>query len=82
MRTLLSSNRRVASAGSLCRTCQSKLAQFCKHMTDFGSLLLWVGGSVSFAGYAVRGGKDDLILGCLQWMFALMFGIFGYLREH
>ena len=50
-------------------------------MTDFGSLLLWVSGSVSFAGYAVRGWKDDLILGCLQWMFALLFGIFGYLRE-
>ena len=53
-------------------------------MTDFGSLLLWVGGSVCFAGYAVRGGKNDLILGCLQWMFVfvLVFGIFGYLREH
>ena len=48
-------------------------------MTDFGSLLLWV--SVSFAGYAVRGGKDDLILGCFQWMLAFVFGIFGYLRE-
>ena len=47
----------MASAGSLRRTCQSNLAQLCKHMTDSGSLLLWVGGAVSFAGYAVRGGK-------------------------
>ena len=50
-------------------------------MTDSGSLLLWVGGAVSFAGYAVRGGKDDLILGCFQWILVLLFGIFGYLRE-
>ena len=71
----------MASPGSLCRTGQNKLAQLCKHMTDSGSLLLWVGGAVSFAGYAVRGGKGDLILGCFQWMFVLLFGIFGYLRE-
>jgi sodium/potassium-transporting ATPase subunit alpha len=55
--------------------------KFILELTDFFSLLLWVGGILCFVGYGLQKSKDNLYLGIVLFFVVLATGIFSFVQN-